>query len=181
MLDPPLPKRLDPAAERRPAYPWSVGPAEPICPPGPVPANGDPASGCPKNPIGRRSLVLPKHDGLPIILPGGRVEVPLAQEADVVGLYQRVDVGRIGVEFAVVQLDRPDVLLAAMHGLNIPVALNIFTHLGQRDRKGKDQQKQQENHRNQHVPLFRRGPPAVCASLFIHLVMPIPDSLTTDQ
>ena len=87
---------------------------------------------------GRRSpwrwgLVLAEQNRLPIVFAGDRVDVFLAQEADFVGFDQRVGVGRIGVELPVVELDGADVLLAAVHGFELAVALDLLGDLGRGD------------------------------------------------
>ena len=57
-------------------------------------------------------------------------------ESGLVGVHQGVRIGRIGVEFSVVELDGADVLLAALHGLPLAVALDLLGDPGRGDGDG---------------------------------------------
>ena len=84
-------------------------------------------------------------DQVPLILAGNGIFVTFAQEANFVGLLQRVQIRWIRAKFLVIQLDRAHILLAAMNQLHLPVPLNIRSHL----RRGNRQHNQHHHHQKQ--------------------------------
>ena len=81
----------------------------------------------------------------PLIFARHGVFVLLAQEADLVGLDQGVDVGREGVELLVIELDGAGVLLAALHGLELAVALKLLDDPGHGDGEREGDEEDQED------------------------------------
>ena len=144
------------AAPQQPAAPrLAAGSRKSCCAAGPDAGNRRAPNRLPEEAHSRGSLVLAKVHRLPILLAGDRVRILLAHESDFVGgLDQSIDVGRIGIEFLVVHPDSSDVLLAAVHGLQLVVALNLLGDLGQGDGQRDNEQRQHENDRNQDVALL---------------------------
>lgn len=95
--------------------------------------------------------------GLPIGLAGGGIDVLLAQKADVVALHQRIHGGRVGMELAVIKLDRAAVLHAAMEGFKVALALDGLGNLWRGRGERKHEQRKEEHGHKQHVSLFRGG------------------------
>ncbi len=137
-------------------------PVEPLFPPRPLPPLGPtpaivvalPESGCAEEAHCGRSLVLAVQDRLPVVFAGHGIDVFLAQEADFVGLHQCVRVGRIGMEFAVIELDGAAILHAAMEGLHFAVALDGLGDAGRGNRQRDDEQREKEDGRKQNVALL---------------------------
>ena len=99
-------------------------------------------------------LVLAEEDRLPVDFAGDGIDVLFAQETNVVGLDEGVGVGRIGVEFAVVELDGAAVLHAAMPGFEILVALDGFGDLGRGDGQRDDEEGHEEDGEENDVALL---------------------------
>ena len=106
---------------------------------------------------GRGSFVLAERDRLPVVLAGHGIDVFLAQEANVVGVDEGVDVGRIGVEFAVVELNGAAVLHAAMKGFEVAVALDGAGDVGRGDGQRDDEERHEEDGDEQDVALLGGG------------------------
>lgn len=83
---------------------------------------------------------------LPVVLAGHGVDVALAQEAHVVGVFQLGDGAWVAAEFLVIELDGALVLLSAMEQLIFLVALN-----GSGDtRHGHGERDQNQRHHEQN-------------------------------
>lgn len=68
-------------------------------------------------------------DDPPVILPCERIFVFLAQKANVIGFLELGDVGGVGAELCVIELDGTDVLVPAMNQLLLFVSLDFDSHL----------------------------------------------------
>ena len=102
-------------------------------------------------------FVLAEHDRLPVVLAGDRILVFLAQEADFVGLDERLDVGRVGFEFAVVELNGAAVLHAAMKGFEVAVALDGAGNFGRGDGEREGEERHEEDGDEHDVALLGGG------------------------
>ena len=129
------PVEFEPPNVEVPADP--LFPLRPLPPLGPTPAIvvAWPESGWPKKPIAVGVLFWPNRTGFQSSLPVMGSMYFLRRKADFVGLYQRVNVGRIGVELAVVELNGAAVLHAAMEGLQFAVTLDGLGNPGRGNRK----------------------------------------------
>ena len=58
--------------------------------------------------------MLAQVDEAPVALASQRIDVFLAQKAHIVGVFQRIQIGRVGLGFAVIQPDGAHVLLGAV-------------------------------------------------------------------
>jgi hypothetical protein len=105
----------------------------------------------------------------PVVLTRDGIGVFLAQKANIVRIDQLVNRRRIPAEFAVVELNRPLVLLAAMHRLNFFVALDGLRHPRRGDGQPDQNQRHQEQHCDQDVSVFARARAALCAWAFTGL------------
>jgi hypothetical protein len=94
---------------------------------------------------------LAKKDGLPVGLASERIGVLLAEEAELVGLDQLVDRGRIGSEFLVVKLESALVLLSAVDRLQLFVALDGHGDLGRGDGQTDKHDHRHKNHHQENV------------------------------
>lgn len=77
-------------------------------------------------------------NGFPVFLSGSRICILSAQEAEIIGRDHRVYARRIAIELSVIHLDAADILLAALHGLDLTVALNLLGNFGRSDRHRND-------------------------------------------
>ncbi len=96
-------------------------------------------------------------DGLPVVLAGDGIFVFLAQEANVVGVDEGFDIGRIGVELAVVELNGAAVLHAAMKGFEVVVALDGAGDFGSGDGERDHEQRDEEDGDEHNVALLGGG------------------------
>jgi hypothetical protein len=100
---------------------------------------------------------LAEIDHLPVILAGEGIGVPLAQEANLVGVHQLIDVRRVRAELAVIHLDRPLVLLTAVHQLQFFIPAEGHRDLGRGyGQRNQDQGHEKEN-REQHKSFLAPG------------------------
>jgi hypothetical protein len=86
-----------------------------------------------------------------------RILVFLAQEADFVGLDERLDVGRVGFEFAVVELNGAAILHASMKGFEVAVALDGAGNFGRGDGEREGEERHEEDGDEHDVALLGGG------------------------
>ena len=132
-------------------------PLIPLPPLGPVPAmvEAEPARGWPKKPMAVGVLFWPKRMGFQSSLPVMGSMYFLRRKRISLVLTRASDVGRVGVEFAVVELDGAGVLLAALHGFTLAVELDFLGDSGDGDGQGDGEDGQQEDDPDEDVALFR--------------------------
>ena len=94
---------------------------------------------------------LPVVHRLPVFLAGQRILIALAQVANIVGLHQLIEGGRVRSELLVIKLEGPLELLSAMDRLHVPVALNRRGDLWNGDRQTDQHEERQEENPQQHV------------------------------
>jgi hypothetical protein len=100
---------------------------------------------------------LSKEHRLPVILAGQRIFVLLAQKTHLVRLDELVDGGGVRTKLLIVQLDGALILLAAMDGLQLLVALDRTRDLWRGDGQADDQDHGEKNHRQQDEARFAIG------------------------
>ncbi len=136
-----LPKAPGLPAPGAPAWPMP-GESMPLMEP--RPAVGSPASGSPKK-VFDGGLVLADGDDGEVVLAGDGVGVALAEEADVVGVFELVERAGVAAELAVVELDGADVLVAAVDGFDFLFAAEVAGEArggdGEQDEDERDQRR----------------------------------------
>ena len=111
----------------------------------------------------RRCLAI--VDDAPVVFPGHRIQIALAQKTLIVRLHQLVDGVGITAVFVVVHLDRPGILLSAVDGFNFLIAADRFRHLGRRDGQRQHNQQHHEQERRAAeslLPVRRAGLCRIC-------------------
>ena len=90
----------------------------------------------------------------------------LAEIAHIVGFIQLIHGGRKRARFFVIELDGTDILLRAMGGFDLALALQIFGHRRCCNGEGKQQQKDRNRQTNKEIAFF---PPGRVLALACHV------------
>jgi hypothetical protein len=90
----------------------------------------------------------------PVVFPGDRIEIALAQETLIVSLDELVDGVGVAAVFFVVDLDGAGVLFPPVYGFDFLIAAQVFRHSGRCYGEREQNQHQHEENAEQQKPVL---------------------------